>query len=185
MIKHNTVRANSMMPPMEPSDESTAQQLELARRQGAAFGEAMHAMNVESGAWIQRAGEYEIAIVVEKAEGLWRMDDGELRWHEPTNENAHIEVVVRDGADGRFIPGPGVHVAIETAGGQPVGTHQQPFLHPWLYHYGRNWRIPGEDDYRIRVRIDRPGFHRHDHRNGKRYSEPVEVEFSRHIKAGQ
>jgi len=62
--------------------------------------------------------------------------------------------------------------------GNEVGTHVQPFLwHPWLYHYGRNWTVPEEGEYRVRVRVEPPTFMRHDHENGRRYLEPVEVEF--------
>jgi uncharacterized protein involved in high-affinity Fe2+ transport len=50
--------------------------------------------------------------------------------------------------------------------------------HPWLYHYGENWRVPGSGDYRMRIRIDQPAFRRHDVQNGKRYREPVTVEFA-------
>jgi hypothetical protein len=64
------------------------------------------------------------------------------------------------------------------ADGQAIGTHRQPFLwHPWLYHYGRNWEVPGDGSYRLRVRIEPPEFPRHDKINGRRYAEPVEVEF--------
>jgi uncharacterized protein involved in high-affinity Fe2+ transport len=59
-----------------------------------------------------------------------------------------------------------------------MGTHQVPFLwHPWLYHYGRNWQLPGDGEYTMRVRINAPTFMRHDPENGIRYAEPVEVEF--------
>jgi Fe2+ transport protein len=186
MLKQRQAVPATMMPPMKASAESTAEQLRCAREQGQIYGDALQAMNEESGAQRQWAGEYEVAVVVEKAEGLWEMADGELQWHEPTSENAHVEVAVRDAADGRFIPGLDVVVDIETANGRPVGTHQQPFLwHPWIYHYGRNWQVPGEGDYRIRVQIAPPTFSRHDHKNGNRYARPVEATFTRHIKPGQ
>jgi hypothetical protein len=57
--------------------------------------------------------------------------------------------------------------------------------HPWIYHYGRNWEVPGEGDYTVHVRIEAPTFMRHDHENGKRYAKPVEVAFTRHIAPGQ
>lgn len=111
---------------------------------------------------------------------------GNLVWQEPSSENAHIEVAVRDAADGRFVPGLTISVTVTQSDGNTVGTHEQPFIwHPWLYHYGLNWEVPGEGDYKIHVRIDPPGFMRHDHENGKRYAEAVEVEFDRHIKPGQ
>ena len=37
--------------------------------------------------------------------------------------------------------------------------------------------MPGDGSYRLRVRIEPPEFARHDKINGRRYAEPVEVEF--------
>ena len=173
-------------PPMVSSEESTKDQLALARKQGEAYADAVQAMDKETGADIKAAGEYEVGIVVESAEGMYYMDGGRLVWKEPAEENAHVEVAVRDAADGRFVPGLTVSVTLTDSGGNALGTHEQPFLwHPWLYHYGRNWKVPGEGDYRVTVRIEAPTFMRHDHENGKRFAEPVEVEFERHITPGQ
>jgi uncharacterized cupin superfamily protein len=168
-------------PPMAESEESTERQLELARRQGAALQEAVDAMDEESdsGVLVERAGDYAIAIAVEEAEGMWMPHDGELRWQNPERENCHVEVCVRDGADGRFVPGLAVTVTLIDPDGSEVGTHEQPFLwHPWLYHYGRNWTVPEEGEYTVRVRVEASTFMRHDHENGRRYLEPVEVEFA-------
>jgi hypothetical protein len=167
------------MPPMRRSEESDREQLELARRQGEALQAALEAMDEESdsGVIVQRAGDYEIGIAVEEAEGMWTARDGELRWENPGDENAHVEVCVRDGADGRFVPGLDVTVTLAGPDGE-VGTRTQPFIwHPWLYHYGLNWTVPEEADYLIRVRVESPAFMRHDHENGRRYAEAVEVEF--------
>jgi len=57
-------------------------------------------------------------------------------------------------------------------------TVQQPFIwHPWLYHYGRNWKLPGSGKYAFQIHIDMPKFHRHDKENGRRFTEPVDVVF--------
>lgn len=174
------------MPPMTASEESTEEQLKLATKQGRAYAAALKGMDKEAGADKARAGEYEVAIVVENAEGMWHMHDGELMWREPDNENAHIEVAVTDAADGRFIPGLTVTVTVIDPDGINLGAHEQPMLwHPWLYHYGRNWEVRDEGDYTIRVNIAAPTFMRHDHENGNRYAQPVELEFTRHIKPGQ
>jgi uncharacterized protein involved in high-affinity Fe2+ transport len=54
-----------------------------------------------------------------------------------------------------------------------------------IYHYGRNWALPADGDYTLRVHIEPPQFMRHDEVNGKRFQEPVEVEFSDvHIERG-
>lgn len=140
------------MPPMVASEESTEDQLELARKQGEAYAAALAGMDEESGADIRKVGEYEVVLVVENAEGMCHLRDGELQWQEPEDENTHVEVAVRGDADGRFIPGLTVVVTITGPDGSVVGSHEQPFLwHPWLYHYGRNWRVPGDGAYRIHV----------------------------------
>jgi hypothetical protein len=187
MSVEQTASRPNEQPPMRPSKESTKEQLGIAKREGEAYAAALEAMNKESGAQIKRAGDYEIAVVVEDAEGLWELTgEGHLRWQEPTTENAHVEVAVRDATDGRFIPDLEVTATVIGPDGGEVGTHQQPFLwHPWLYHYGRNWRVPSEGDYRIHVRIAAPRFMRHDYKNGRRYAAPVEADFWVHIKPGQ
>lgn len=84
-----------------------------------------------------------------------------------------------DAGDGRFVPGLDVEVAVIDAGGAEVGRHTQPLLwHPMLYHYGRNWTVPGDGSYTFRVRVAPASFPRHDKKNGRRYTEPVEVEFA-------
>lgn len=167
-------------PPMEASDEATGEQLQLARDQGRALRRALEHMTgkeADDGA-LTRAGDYLVACAVEEAEGMWQMRDGSLEWTEPEDENVHVEVAVCDGADGRFIPGLEVTLTLVDEGGREVGTHPQPFLwHPWLYHYGRNWKVPGDGRYTLRVRIEPPAFGRHDRKNGRRFAEPVEVEF--------
>ena len=166
---------------MKPSDEASEEGLELARAQGAALRRALDHMTEEVAhdGGTARAGDYLVAYAVEEAEGLWvRGDDGELRWQEPQEENVHVEVGVFDGADGRFVPGLTVEATLVGPDGQEVGTHRLPFLwHPWLHHYGRNWKVPGDGQYTLRVRIEAPDFPRHDQKNGQRYAGEVEVTF--------
>ena len=175
------VAGETRTPPMEASDEATHGQLGLARDQGRTMLQALREMThgeATSGV-SRRAGDYLVAVAVEHAEGLWRMRGGALRWEEPEDENAHLEVAVCDGGDGRFVPGLHVTVTLTAPDGSVVGTHVHPFLwHPWLYHYGRNWRVPADGEYAVKVRIDAPDFPRHDPVNGRRYAEPVEVEFT-------
>ena len=173
--------ADSDKPTMDPSsDEADEQQLELARRQGQAYGQALQHMTgeVAQTGGSTRAGEYEIGYAVEEAEGMYALVDGELRWQEPEDENLHVEIAVRDAADGRFVPCLDVTVTLLTADGEEVGTHQQPMLwHPMLYHYGLNWVVPGDGEYTLRVHVEPPSFMRHDEINGQRFAEPVDVEF--------
>ncbi len=170
----------AVAPPMQESNEAEPDQLAVARQQGDAYGEALEAMAEEDGAAVGRVGNYLVALVNEKAEGMYALGDGEpLVWREaPEEANAHIEVAVADGADGRFVPGLEVTVAV-LDGDRELFTERAPFLwHPFLYHYGFNAKMPGEGPYTVKVHIEPPSWMRHDPRNGKRYAEPVDAVFT-------
>jgi hypothetical protein len=177
MINANTT---VHMPPMGSSDEANEHELNLARAQGDSFGRALDHMTQDvAHGKVQRAGDYLVGYAVEDAEGMYSLVDGELVWRNPQDENIHVEVVVRDGADGRFVPALDVTATLIDSEGNEIGTHQQPFLwHPWLYHYGRNWRVPGPGDYTLRIHIALPNFMRHDKINGQRYATALDVEFT-------
>ena len=170
-------------PPMDPdTDEASAEQLEFARAQGDAYGRALHLMTgrIADDGGEQRAGDYLIGYAVERAEGMYRWTGGGVEWVEAGEDNCHVEVSVRDAGDGRFVPDCAVSVTLTAADGTELGTHEQPMLwHPMLYHYGRNWRVPGDGEYSLRVRVEPPTFMRHDEVNGRRFLEPAEVEFHR------
>jgi hypothetical protein len=168
-------------PPMETTKAAKASHLEMAKRQGqemkAAFDEM--ANNVAQRGAEKPVGEYLIGYAVEKAEGLYHLRDGELVWEKPKNKNIHIEISVRDGGSGRLIPGLRVMVTVLDEKGKEIGTHRHKLLwHPWLYHYGRNWRLPGDGKYTIRVHIPAPDFPRHDKKNGKRFASSIWAEFT-------
>jgi hypothetical protein len=178
------------MPPMEPNtDEASPEQLEAAREQGRAYGRALELMTTQiaDDGGERRAGEFLVGYAVEQAEGMYEWRDGELVWREPEDENLHVEVSVRDAADGRFVPGVRVEATLIDADGTELGPYEQPLLwHPMLYHYGRNWTVPHGGDYSLRVRVEPPRFSRHDDVNGCRFVEPVEVEFADvHVNPGR
>lgn len=167
-------------PSMTASDEATGQQLEMARRQGEEYQKSLQHMatQVANASGEQRAGEYIVAYAIERAEGMYHLENGELTWREPEGDNAHIEISVRDAADNRFVPGLSVHVRTIDSTGADVGKHEVPFVwHPWLYHYGRNWTFPSSGAYTLEVEIDAPQFPRHDEMNGKRFADSVSVVF--------
>lgn len=176
-------------PPMETSDEATREQLEMARQQGEAYVKALNHMAQEEAddGGEQPAGDYIVAYAVEKAEGMYHLENGQLQWQEPQDANCHIEVSVRDAADNRFIPGLNVQVRVIASNGDDVGRHRHLMLwHPWLFHYGRNWKVPSDGKYTLQVHIEAPDFPRHDKKNGKRYGDDVEVTFENvQIKTGQ
>ncbi|MBI5671156.1 MAG: hypothetical protein HZC41_24430 [Chloroflexi bacterium] len=102
-------------------------------------------------------GDYLVGYAIQSAEGVYHLADGELVWQSAKDENIHIVISVRDALDGRFLPSVRVRVTLLDAGGQEIGTREQPFVwHPWLYDYGYgcNWNIPADGKYTLRVRIE-------------------------------
>lgn len=178
-----TDRTPPHTPSDQVSDEATRRGLALAHEQGDVYGKALRHMaeQVAKGGGAQRAGEYTVGWAYEDPEGLYHWRDGELMWEEPPDDaNVHVEIAVRDGADGRFVFGLGVHLTILDASGRGVGSHDLPFLwHPSLYHYGANIRVPGSGTYTLRARIQPPTYSRHDRVNGRRFIEVVTAEFDR------
>ena len=169
-------------PPMEPSAAATQEELRLAHEQGEAVRKAFVYFAGKEGEQgrEQPTGDYLVGCVVKRAEGFYERRDGRLEWRAPeASENAHIDVSVRDGADGRFVPGLTVLATVIDGEGREIGTDRHPFVwHPWIYHYGRDWRLPGDGRYAIRIRIEPPDFPRRDRINGRRYADAVEVEFT-------
>jgi hypothetical protein len=173
---------------LKSSDESSRPEIVLGKAQGSAYGAALaYLSKIEAHDSGERSiGDYEVAYAVEDAEGLYHMRNGVLVWDSAKGENCHIEVSVRGAADGRFLPGLNIVATLADGSGKELGTHPLPFLwHPWIYHYGRNWKVPGDGNYCLRVHIDAPSFPRHDLVNGRRFQHAVDVEFSIRIKTGQ
>lgn len=169
-------------PPMEPrTSEADARQLRLARLQGDAFRAALDhmALEVADAGGHALVGDYLVAYAVEEAEGMYRLEHGTLVWHNPDGPGAHVEVVVCDAADGRFVPGLEVTATLVAPDGTELGPHRQELVwHPMLYHYARNWDLPADGSYTLRVHIGPPTFMRHDEVNGRRFAEPVDVAFA-------
>src|SRR5689334_9872313 len=111
-------------PPMDPtSSEADAKQLELARKQGSMYRQALDHMatNVARDGGTKEAGEYIVGYAVEEAEGMYMWEGGELVWHEPGEENLHVEIAVLDAADERFVPGLKVTGTLIDPDGNEVG----------------------------------------------------------------
>jgi hypothetical protein len=164
---------------LQESSEINKEQIDLAKKQGKAFQEALKNMIGEEAHGEKKvAGDYIISWANEKAEGVYLKRDGHLEWQEPQKADTHLEIAVCNADDERFVPGLTVYTTLFDQDGKEIGTHEQPFFwHPWLYHYGANWQVPHEGPYTLRVRIEAPNFPRHDKTNGKRFEQPVEVEF--------
>lgn len=160
--------------------EDAAKKKQLVIAQGDAYTEALKFMQQDDVSAQKEADDYLVSLACEKAEGMY-MPDGpdSLKWQEPQpDQNLHVEIAVQDKLDKRFLPGLTVHVQLLDEQGNPVGDEQElSYLwHPFLYHYGKDWTVPGDGKYTAKVRIDQPQFPRHDSKIGNRYTKPVEVE---------
>ena len=168
-------------PPMDPdTSEADRTQLDYARVQGEAYGRALAhmAQRVANAGGVQEAGDYTIGYAIEEAEGMYEWTDGKLTWRDPDDENVHLEIAVRDRADGRFVPGLRVTATLTAPDNDRVGPVELPLLwHPMIYHYGRNLTAPVDGRYAMFVHIDPPTFGRHDEVNGQRFVDAVDVEF--------
>jgi hypothetical protein len=165
---------------LEPSDEATREGLRLAREAGDAYRRMVKYFieHVATTGATAGAGDYTIGVAIEEAEPLYRWLDGKPQLREPFREaNAHLEVVVMDAADGRFLPYLDVSVTM-ARDGQDVGSYTLPFLwHPTMFHYGANVHVPAAGRYTATVFVEPPTFPRHDKVNGDRYRAPVRVRF--------
>lgn len=168
-------------PPTKASEEAAPHQHRMAQAQGDAYVTALNHManTVADAGGEQPVEDVIVAYAVEKAEGMYKMRNGDLVWTEPESENIHVEISVRDGADNRFIPGLDVTVTVtKSDNGEQVFSGNLPMLwHPWLYHYGANVSVPSAGKYDIAVSVEPPVFHRHDEKNGRRYQRPIACVF--------
>ncbi len=172
----------SSRPPMDPSSsEADTPQLDRAMAQGKAYRDALEYMATEvaNDGGTRLAGDYLVGYAIEDAEGMYHLHDDELVWQNPDDENAHVEVAVCDASDGRFVPGLRVTATMISPSGEELGPFDQELVwHPMLYHYARNWTLPEDGEYTLRVHVDAPRFMRHDEVNGRRFADPVDVEFT-------
>ena len=151
------------------SEQRLDEQAALAKAQGAAYGrtmtEAMFTQAVD-GKTVE-APPYQVACAIEYSEGYWHYHDGKfayfLRAEESAERNAHVEIAPRDQATGRFISDLKVAATVLEEKGTPLGTQAEPLMwHPWLYHYGENWRVPrSAKTYRVKAHFDAPAFRRY------------------------
>jgi hypothetical protein len=172
----------------EPDDISFEQEEYLSEVRERAFEEELDYIiqkNAYRGHRIE--GNYLIAYSLEYARDLTYGEEGDPQWQKLHEENAHIGIAVHDATNLRFITGLTVFVTVATQSGDVIGSFEHPFLkRPNLYHYGRNWKLPGDGRYTLQVRIEIP-----DAVLRKEYPEralltPVEVEFKNvAIKTGQ
>lgn len=168
------------IPEKHVSDEMDANQRQQSLTEGEAYqtSVAYMANTVANDGGTTEAGDYLLGYALEEAEPMYRVaDEGEFELVEPDDENCHVEVVVADRADKRFVPYCSVSATLERDGDE-YGPFDLSFLwHPGVYHYGANVHVPDDGTYDLHVTVEPPTFHRHDEENGDRYGETVSVTF--------
>ena len=64
-------------------------------------------------------------------------------------DNVRLTLLIRDSRTGRIIPGLKPQASLIAADGKLYGPGELLFSCPWLYHYGRNARIPRKGLYTL------------------------------------
>lgn len=163
---------------MATQEPLSATKDKLRREQGEAYQRALEYMQTETACAQTEADDYIITLACEEAEGMYhKQADGSLEWTIPAPEdNQHVEVAVQSKLDKRFMPGLDISCKLFDDKGELVGEKVQPYIwHPFLDHYGINWKIPGEGDYTAEITIKQPTFCRHDEFIGKLFQRDVTV----------
>ena len=139
----------------------------------------------------QVVGDYFVACAIEYAEGWWLYKGDQFRYASENDmsgkTNGHLEVAVCDAKTIRFLPDLDVTATVLDDRGNKVGTMNEPFMwHPWLYHYGENWRVPKTGHYKVHVHFEPPSYRRYGKTYGKQFTKPEDLDFDDMvIKTGQ
>lgn len=176
----------------KPLSEKMEAQMELSKSTGNAYHNTLMEMfSQATDGKDTTMGDYFIAVADEYSEGHWYYKGSKFIYMEENEQsaknNAHVEVAVCDAKTGRFLHDLNVRVTLYK-GNEKVGAMNESFMwHPWLYHYGENWRVPvAGKDYRFQVHIDPPAYRRYGKNSGKQFTTAVDVIFENLIiKTGQ
>ena len=169
----------------EPENpEKTKEWMPLAKAQGRAIKRAVDAMiskTAMDGEQIEY-GPYLLTYAVEYAEGYWRYKNDKLLYkikvENSAEKNAHIEVAVFDALTGRMIPGFEVEATFLKANEQITSVVPTLMWHPWLYHYGNNFRVPKKGKYELRVKTSPNHIKRYGAEFGEKYGGDIEYLFT-------
>lgn len=176
----------------KPLSELMEQHQNIARLPGKAFKHTLKDMYKQANDGKDTVtGDYFVAVAVEYAEGWWHYAGDKFRYKVENEEsgktNAHVEVAICDAKTTRFMHDMNIQATLYE-NSKLIGTKHEPFMwHPWLYHYGENWRVPmASKHYRIHVHFDPPPYKRYGRLYGKQFTKPVDIDFDDiHIKTGQ
>jgi uncharacterized protein involved in high-affinity Fe2+ transport len=178
--------------PATPLSEKMEAQTRLSKTTGDAYKNTLKEMfHQATDGKDTVSGDYFIAVADEYAEGHWFYKENKFVYmignEQSAKQNAHVEVAVCDAKTGRFLHDLNVVVTLYK-GDQKISMQKVPFMwHPWLYHYGLNWRVPAAGkNYRFMVHFDPPAYRRYGKNMGKQFTNPVDIEFDNlTIKTGQ
>ena len=129
----------------------------------------------------RQVGDYIVSLASEEAEGMYTRGSSGLDWQTPAkDQNQHVELVVQDAADLRFVPYLNPTVTITDKDDKPVVEAELDFLwHPVISHYGVNVQLPkSTGPFSYRIRFEPPSFARHDEALGDRLTDSVDITFS-------
>ena len=164
-----------------PLTEAEEKQTTLMKIRGEAYHETTLAMYKQANDGKNKpVGDYRVGYAIEYAEAYWYFPEMEHHNNETAHSaqssaatlgklyyttkveasarrNGHVEISVQDERTGRFMPGLRVTGTLTDAENHNVGTQAIPFMwHPWLYHYGENWRVNRSGTYHLHVHADAP-----------------------------
>lgn len=125
---------------------------------------------------VKRTGDYIVTLAFDASSGVYEsQSNGDLEWESPEHYGIfHVEVIIQDRDDKRFIPYLDVNVVIYDKEGKVVTESAAPFMwHPVAYHYGFDTLFPDDGQYTAEVTIKAPKFPRHHRSHGKRYTDDV------------
>jgi hypothetical protein len=151
---------------------------ELVKKQGDALIASANLYMEDMIHTVKKSHDYIVTVAFGSPDGRYMpQSDGSLDWDMPEGfSNMHVEVVVQDRDDKRFVPYLDVSVRILDQNDNPVTESEAPFMwHPYVFHYGMDTVIPEEGDYTIEVTIKKPDFGRHHKDHGKRYADDVTI----------
>ena len=182
-FEHVTVSSDSLAAASQHLARGESREaMELAASEGSALDLPLAGMLRDpdaSGSQI-RSGDYKVSVVVQRARGDWEDRDGKLMFISPDSDIgpiAHMDVLVRDAASGRLVPGLSVRATILDSRKRAIDTYSMPFMwHPWMSHYGLNVPVPGNGRYTVRVRAEAPGFRRYGSSALKKFNKAIDAE---------
>lgn len=168
-----------------PLSDAAAAATELAQAQGDAYHETLAALYDDTNSGAARpVGDYLAGYALDYALAAWEFDKDknkfiyEIDTEESARFNAHVEATVQEARTGRFVPGLHLTASLADAQGHDLGTHELPFeWHPWVFHYGENWRVPRSGFYRLRLHADAPAFRRYGREVGRVFGHGFDVAF--------